>query len=78
MTVQQIETVLFQLPIAERLRLAHLLLSSIVETESFGKLGLGKVEDGFEYVVDTSEWMTLSEPSLEFWNNEEDARYDEL
>ena len=76
MTVKQIERVLISLPASERLRLAHLLLSSLIKSEASGVSQSAAHE--FEYEVVNAEWLTLSEPSLEFWNNEEDAYYDNL
>lgn len=70
MTVQQLESMLIQLPRNQRLRLAHFLLSSVVVTDE------PTVE--FEDTFNISDWLSLSEQSFDFWDNEADAYYDTL
>lgn len=74
MTVEQLEITLINLPVSERLRLAHLLLSSILES----KPKSNTLASEFEYTIDIDAWLTLSEPSFDFWDNAEDAYYDNL
>ncbi|MEM7111935.1 MAG: hypothetical protein AAF614_05845 [Chloroflexota bacterium] len=75
MTVKQIEQFLIKLPPNERLRLAHMLLSSLLSSEN---PSVPQAETDFEYDVNSAEWLTLAESSFEFWNNDEDAYYDNL
>ncbi len=76
MTPEQLETALIRLPIDERLRLAHFLLSSILESKPNDTTHTEPTE--LEYALNSTQWLTLSEKSFDFWQNDEDAYYDNL